>query len=533
MSVRVENLHIERSGRVLIDGAGFAIGTGEVIGIVGRNGAGKSTMLKTLAGDRHESRGRIEIIGSLGYLPQDTPRVDDAGTALRYVLAARGFDVLEDKLEKARIAMEESPTDEAITAFTDAQMEFSDKGGYAAEADAFKIASALGLGEDRMHRSMDALSGGERRRVELTRLLFGDYDVLMLDEPTNHLDQASKDWLINFLGTTDRTLLVISHDLELLDSHIDRVLHVDNATVTVFRGTYSQYLVSSEEARERIEKQADRDAREVKRIKDQADSMRGSSAKRARKAKVLDRQAEKLEANVVVAPKKQKTIKIRLPNPSPPARVVLEAVGLGKRYGSTRALSGVDLVVERNERYVVLGHNGAGKSTLLRSLYGMIDPDEGAFEWGRDVRLGYFDQEHGGIDVNKTPLEHLEDTAIDSDRERRALLGSLGLGKTVDQAAGTLSGGEKTKLSLAVLMAGGPNVLLLDEPTNHLDPPARDAVAEMLAGWKGTFILVSHDPVFIETVAPTRVLRLPETLVDHWRDDFLDYASELELAAEA
>jgi ATPase subunit of ABC transporter with duplicated ATPase domains len=383
--------------------------------------------------------------------------------------------------------------------------------------------AGLGLAQDRLTQPVKTLSGGERRRLELARILFGGSDLLLLDEPTNHLDVDAKSWLMRFLATYKGALMVISHDIGLLDASITRILHFDHDGVVEYKGTYSQYRTSRAEDEERLTKVAARQDAEIKRLKTLADSMRGQTAKRARKAKTLDTRVVKLEAKRVEAPTHERKVRFRFPSPPHCGRTVLTVEGLAKSYGGPPVFADVTFSVGRGERLLILGLNGAGKTTLLRILTNQIDGDEGTFSFGHGVEPGYYAQEHEQIRDGVTVLRHMKDFSSAEDLMLRTLLGMFGLhGDIAFQDAGTLSGGEKTKLALAQLVAGRKNLLLLDEPTNNLDPPSRTAIAEALQGWPGTMVIVSHDPEFVEALAPERVLIMPEGQLDYFGDDHRD-----------
>jgi ATPase subunit of ABC transporter with duplicated ATPase domains len=264
-------------------------------------------------------------------------------------------------------------------------------------------------------------------------------------------------------------------------------------------------------------------AGEINRLSTLADSMRGQTQRRARTAKSIDHRVSRLREVAVTGPKRERTMALRLPAPPHSGRTVLEVEGLTKGYGGPPVFSGVDFDLGRGERLMVMGLNGAGKTSLLRILARETTPDAGEWRLGMGVSAGYYAQEHEGIAGGKDLLTHLREQADLPPGELRALLGMFGLpGEMAFQDAGTLSGGEKTKLALAQLTAGRHNLLLLDEPTNNLDPPSRTAVAGALAGWGGTMVLVSHDPEFVRELAPQRVLLMPEGTLDHWSDDLLD-----------
>jgi ATPase subunit of ABC transporter with duplicated ATPase domains len=522
------NLSVEVGGRLTLVEASFTVRAGDKVGLVGRNGAGKTTMLKVLGGEREAAAGVVHVQGGLGYLPQD-PRPHGEGvdaTALSHILSGRGLDEAARRLEKLRLAMEEDPTERAIARYAKAEERFGGDGGYGAEAEVRRICAGLGLTPDRVDQPLTVLSGGERRRVELARILFAGSDVLLLDEPTNHLDVDAKAWLMTFLRGYRGALVVISHDLELLDEAITRVLHLDEGELHEYKGTYSQYLTARRLDEARRARLAERQAAEIHRLSSLADSMRHSTAKRARVAKSLDKRVERLADVAITGPSRRRVQDIRLPVPPPSGKVSLEADGLARTFGGPPVFTDVTFDVGRGERLLVLGLNGAGKTTLLRILAGVLPPSAGTFSLGHGVSAGYFAQEHENITPGKPAIDHLRDGMLTTEQELRGLLGMFGLaGDMAFQDAGTFSGGEKTKLSLAQLVAGRHNLLLLDEPTNNLDPPSRLAIAEALHSWPGTMIVVSHDTEFVTSLAPDRVLLMPDGTLDYMSDDLLDLVS--------
>ncbi len=527
MSVlEIQDLSVEAAGRPLLEGLSLSVRAGDKVGVVGRNGAGKTSLLEVIAGTEQPVAGRVVVRGRLGYLRQD-PRqhgAEQEHSGLAHVLQARGLRDLAERLEKARLAMEERPTESHVRRFSRLEERYRLAGGYSGEAEAGRIAAGLGLPQDRLHLPVPALSGGERRRLELARILFAGSDVLLLDEPTNHLDADAKRWLMRFLAAYGGALLVVSHDIGLLDAAITRILHLDRAGVHQYRGTYSEYRAARALDEARLAKLSERQHAEISRLKTLADSMRGQTAKRARKAKTLDTRAERLEARAAVGPARERATRYRFPDPPRSGAVALSAEGLTKGYGGPPVFEDVGFDVERGERLLVMGLNGAGKTSLLRILAGASRQDAGSFRLGHGVSLGYYAQEHEGIRDGVPVLAHVRGESTDaSDQDLRALLGMFGLtGEVAFQDAGTLSGGEKTKLALAQLVAGRRNLILLDEPTNNLDPPSRSAVAEALRAWKGSMILVSHDVGFVEALAPQRVLMMPDGDLAYWDEELLE-----------
>ncbi len=529
--LQVRNLSVAVGGVTLVQGVSFNVRAREKVGLVGRNGAGKTSLLKVLGGAQRSAKGLVQLKGGVGYLPQD-PRLDQASddvTTLNHVLSGRGLAEAMARMEKLLLAMEEDPSERNIAAFSQTEEEFRVAGGYSAESEARSLAAGLGVKDDILDLPLAGLSGGQRRRVELLRILFAGSDVLLLDEPTNHLDVDAKAWMLDFLRSYQGALVVISHDLDLLDEAITRVLHLDrgadNSTGTMveYRGTYSQYVTQREADEIRQAKEAAGQAKEIARMQNIVDRF-GAKASKASMAHDLEKRIARLEAKKIKTPTAKKAIKLRLPAPPTAPRTVVECEHLTKAFSAVPVFENVSFGVGRGDRVLIMGLNGAGKTSLLRILAGVTQPSGGAVNWSGGVSVGYYAQEHEGISAGLTLVEHMTEAAAEelSEREMRSLLGMFGLtGDKVHQDASTLSGGEKTKLALAQLFAGRHNIVLLDEPTNNLDPAARDAVADALAGWPGTIIFVSHDTDLVSRLRPDRVLVMPEGTVEHWKDELL------------
>jgi ATPase subunit of ABC transporter with duplicated ATPase domains len=521
-------LHIEIGSRPLLRDGSFLVASGEKVGLVGRNGTGKSTLISVLVGEpdpevRHG--GELKVIGELGFLPQvpEPAGLGKEALGFSHVLSAKGLDVLDDQLHQARAALSEDPTSEAIERFSNLEEEYRNLGGYEAEAVMARLADGLGLRQELLFEDIESLSGGQRRRVDLVRLLFGQPEIMILDEPTNHLDLSAKRWLMDELAAFNGTMLVISHDLELLDRSIDKVLHLNDGRLTEYKGNYSSFTRKLAEDQALAAKASAQEEREIKRLSQLADSMRGQTEKRAKTAKAIDRRVDRIKSNRTEVARKEKKVRLRLPTPVRSGDIPISVESLSVSYGSNTVLTKVRLHATRGDRIAVVGRNGAGKSSLLRCLAGVQAPTKGTITLGSNVNLGYFAQEHEQIDLDASSLSNVDDSVLTQEAERRALLGSFGLsGAAMEQDAGSLSGGERAKLGLAMLAAGQSNLLILDEPTNNLDPASVEAVGTMFSRWEGTIIVVSHEPAFIEALEPTHCLRLPEERFDFWRDEDLD-----------
>jgi ATPase subunit of ABC transporter with duplicated ATPase domains len=520
--ITVRDLDVRVGARLLLSGVSFHVSPGDRIGLVGRNGAGKTTLLHTLAGTLRPAAGTVARTGDVGHLPQDSRAADQSVTVIDRILSARGLDLAVRALRRAEAAMADG-TERSMNAYVRAEAEFQARGGYAAEAEAARVAAGVGLPTGLMDRPLSALSGGQRRRVELARILFAGHGTLLLDEPTNHLDADSVAWLRGFLTSHQGGLVMISHDTSLLAGTVNRVFHLDpgRAALDVHNTGWDEYLAQRDADERRRARERANAERKAAALHAQADKMRARVAT-AVAARNMARRADRMLADLEPARRAEKTASIRLPEPAPCGRIPLGAVSLTRSYGGQHVLRGVDLAVDRGSRLVVLGPNGAGKTTLLRILAGQDRPDSGRVVHGHGLRLGYFAQEHDTLDPELTVREHLAGAAPHlTDGEVRRVLGSfLFSGDDAGKRVGVLSGGEKTRLALAGLVHSGANVLLLDEPTNNLDPASRAEVLAAVGTYPGAIVMVTHDEGAVDALRPDRVLLLPEAEEDLWSDDY-------------
>ncbi|WP_116052004.1 ABC-F family ATP-binding cassette domain-containing protein [Amycolatopsis palatopharyngis] len=532
------NLELRAGSRILLADTTLRIQQGDRIGLVGRNGAGKTTTLKVLAGEGEPYTGEVRHGSDLGYLPQDPREGDLSVSAKDRVLSARGLDVLVRDMEKAQTAMSElvddAARDKAINRYGRLEERFSSLGGYAAESEAARICANLGLADRVLAQPMGTLSGGQRRRVELARILFaaseagagGKSDtILLLDEPTNHLDADSITWLRGFLKAHEGGLVVISHDVELLGEVVNKVWFLDatRGELDHYNMSWQRYLDARATDEKRRRRERANAEKKASALHQQAAKL-GAKATKAVAAKNMARRADQMLADLDDTRQADRVAKIKFPAPAPCGKTPLTAEGLSKSYGSLEIFTGVDLAIDRGSKVVVLGLNGAGKTTLLRLLGGMEPADTGGIVPGHGLRLGYYAQEHETLDHDATVWDNIRHLSPDTGaQELRNLLGSfLFTGEQLSQPAGTLSGGEKTRLALASLVSSAANVLLLDEPTNNLDPASREQVLDALHSFDGAVVLVTHDPGAVEALEPERVILLPDGTEDHWSAEYLD-----------
>ena len=525
--IQATGIELRAGADLLLANATFRIDAGDRVGLVGRNGAGKTTLTKVLAGQALPAAGTVTSTG-VGYLPQD-PRTGDLDVvALDRILSARGLDELVRRMRQLETEMassDEKIRDRAMHKYTNAESAFQAAGGYAAESEAASLAASVGLTTNVLTQTLGTLSGGQRRRIELARILFSDAQTLLLDEPTNHLDADSIAWLRGFLANHQGGLVVISHDVELLEATVNRVFHLDanRQALDIYNVGWKAYLTAREDDERRRKRERANAEKQASVLADQANRMRAKASK-AKAAQSMLKRAERLLDGLENERVADRVAKLRFPTPAPCGKTPLMASGLSRSYGSQEIFTDVDLAIDRGSRVVVLGLNGAGKTTLLRILAGVDKPDTGDIQPGHGLKIGYYAQEHETLAADRTVLENMRSASPDlTDTQMRSVLGSfLFSGEAVNKLAGVLSGGEKTRLSLAMLVVSAANVLLLDEPTNNLDPASRAEILDALAHFEGAVVLVTHDEGAVSALNPERVLLLPDGVEDLWNTDYLD-----------
>ncbi|ATZ07818.1 ABC-F family ATP-binding cassette domain-containing protein [Corynebacterium striatum] len=533
------DFEVRVGARTLLDAPGqhLRVQPGDRIGLVGRNGAGKTTTMRILAGETEPYGGSVTRSGPIGYLPQDSREGNIEITARERVLSARGLDEIKRRMAKQQELMEtatdEKFRDKAIRKYSRLEEEYHALGGYEADAECAQICDNLGLPQRILDQQLKTLSGGQRRRVELAQILFAastgsgkSQTTLLLDEPTNHLDADSITWLRGFLSKHEGGLIMISHDVDLLEAVCNKIWFLDavRAEADIYNMGFKKYLDAraTDEARRRRERaNAEKKASALQK---QAAKL-GAKATKAAAAKQMLARANRMMNQLDEVRVADKVAHIKFPEPAPCGKTPLNAKGLTKMYGSLEVFAGVDLAIDKGSRVVVLGYNGAGKTTLLKLLAGVERTDgEGGIVSGHGLRIGYFAQEHDNIDANKTVWENTIEACPDAgQQDLRGLLGAFMFsGDKLEQPAGTLSGGEKTRLSLATLVSSRANVLLLDEPTNNLDPQSREQVLDALSTYTGAVVLVTHDPGAVKALKPERVIIMPDGDEDLWNDEYME-----------
>ena len=499
-------LELRAAARLLVKDVTVRINHGDRIGFVGRNGAGKSTLAKVLAGETMPAGGAVNRTGKIGYLPQDPRTGEDQGTALDRILSARGLDEIAKRMTAVELELsttEGAELEKALERYTRVDAEFNAAGGYSATAEAEAIASSLGVSEEVFHNEIATLSGGQRRRIELARILFSGAETLLLDEPTNHLDAESVLWLEQHLAKYPGTVVAITHDRYFLDNVAEWILELDRGRAYPYEGNYSTYL-ETKAARLKVEGQ--KDAKRAKRLSEELDWVRQNAKGRQAKSKARLARYEEMAAE---ADKMRKLDfeEIQIPPGPRLGNIVVEVEHLVKGFGDRVLIDDLSFTLPRNGIVGVIGPNGAGKTTLFKTILGLEPADSGNVKIGETVKISYVDQSRGGIDPKKTLWEVVSD-GLDFikvgqvEMPSRAYVAAFGFkGPDQQKPAGVLSGGERNRLNLALTLKQGGNLLLLDEPTNDLDVETLGSLENALLEFPGCAVVISHDRWFLDRVA--------------------------------
>ena len=475
--------------------------------------------------------GVVTRTGKIGYLPQDPRTGEDQGNVIDRILSVRDLDQIAKRMravEEEMATSEGTALEKAMERYTRVEHEFSTAGGYAASAEAEAIASSLGVPNNLFDQQLSALSGGQRRRIELARILFSGAETLLLDEPTNHLDADSIIWLREYLSKYSGGLVIISHDVNLIETVVNKVFYIDGNrnVIDVYNMGWKHYLLQREQDEHRRKRERANAEKKAEILQKQGEKMRAKASK-ATAAQGMLRRAEKLRSSLEDVRVSDKVAKLRFPTPSPCGKTPLSGEELSKSYGSLEIFTDVSAIIDKGSRVVILGLNGAGKTTLLRILAGELESDTGSVAHGQGLKIGYYAQEHESLDFERTILENMMSaTANIREPEARNVLGSfLFVGDDVHKPVKVLSGGERTRLALATLVVSAANVLLLDEPTNNLDPASREEILGALGEYQGAVIMVSHDEGAVQALKPERVILLPDGDEDLWKDEYFDLVS--------
>ena len=528
--IRIENISKQLSHRILFIEASAALNRGEKIGLVGPNGAGKTTVFRMINGEEQPDEGQVSVERgvTIGYFNQDVGEMAGHSAVAEVMNGAGPVSIVAGELRDLEAAMADPEQadnmEEIIERYGEVQARYEELDGYALEGRAREVLAGLSFSQEMMDGDVGALSGGWKMRVALARILLMRPDVMLLDEPSNHLDLESLIWLEEFLKGYEGALLMTSHDREFMNRIVTKIIEIDAGTLTAYSGDYEFYeqqrAQNEKQQQAQFERQQAMLAKEIKFIE--------RFKARASHASQVQSRVKKLEKiDRVEPPKRRQSVAFDFQPAPRSGEDVVSLKGVHKKYGSRSIYEGLDFMVRRRERWCIMGINGAGKSTLLKLVTGSTAPDQGSVALGASVKMGYFAQHAMDIlDGERTVFQMLEDQFPQAGQgPLRALAGCFGFsGDDVEKRCRVLSGGEKARLVMAIMLFDPPNLLVLDEPTNHLDLDTKEMLIKALSQYEGTMLFVSHDRHFLAALS-NRVLELTPEGVHQYGGGYTEYVA--------
>lgn len=502
------NLSIEVAGNTLLEDISLRLEQGEKAGLIGVNGAGKTTLLRAIMGEIPLVKGDIHRPATIGYLPQTTLHLAEQGIVLEAMLAERR-DILDmrSQLRYLEIRMAQEADEKILEQYSSLTEKYERAGGYALESQVRRILSGLGL-EQEQSKKVSFLSGGQKTRLALGKLLLREPELLILDEPTNHLDLEALEWLENYLGEYPGAVLVVSHDRYFLDKLVSHIFFMQNGNVKQYPGNYSEFELQRAVEEITLNREAERINKKISALEEYI--RRHGAGIKAKQARGREIQLKKLSP--VVVPQDSQTLSFTLGTNLRSGDLVMELSDLAVEYNEQQIFENVELDLRRGNKIALLGRNGVGKTSLLRAVIGKI-PYQGSIRLGANVTVGYYSQEHEDIGQRDTVIDEIRYSSRLEDPQIRSLLARYGFrGEDVFKPISVLSGGEKSRLALCKLFLEQGNLLLLDEPTNHLDMDTREILEEALLDYNGTILMVSHDRYFLNRIVNQIAILTPKGL---------------------
>ncbi|MCP4354199.1 MAG: ABC-F family ATP-binding cassette domain-containing protein [Proteobacteria bacterium] len=533
--IQLKNIQKSYSGHAVIKDASFIISKGDKIAIVGRNGVGKSTLINIIMKLLPSDKGEVIFFDkntTIGWMPQTISELNmpDDINVYDFLLTARPIQELSTKISELYTKLSEDTGDHTVILeqISEYEDEFERHGGYQAESELNKLIAGFNLDEDLLYLDIKDLSGGQKSKIAFVRALYSNDDLLILDEPTNHLDQETRDWVMDYLRVTKKTIISISHDEEFLNTVVNRIIYMNLTTrcTESYPGNYAKFNEIIADKSLHLTRQYENNKKAIDKMQAFVDQRHGMSGKRKRQAQNKEKMLDRFKKNQVAAPIKESNIKLTL-KPNRFIRGVplsLSKVGFAYEKGNP-IIHNANLTILTNERFIVTGHNGAGKSTLLKLIADKLKADCGAITKDPKLDIGYYDQEHGDLNQENDLITELrEDKSEKTESQLRAALGSFNFkDKKVFQKISTLSPGERSRFALLKLCLSGANLLLLDEPTNHLDLHTKKVVGNFLKEYGGTVILVSHDADLLDAMNIERMLVLPSCKIEPYSLEFIKH----------
>lgn len=505
--INISEISLRFADKVIFDNVSIFIRDTERIGIVGDNGTGKTTFLRSLMNDVYLDKGTIEIKSgkSIAYLSQEATELPDI-TVLELMRRSAHITEIETEIKGLEKKISECDHESAeyiqvLKQYENILHEFDIKNGYSFDSEAKRILAGLGFKDDDFSRSCTEFSGGWKIRINLAVVLSKNADILLLDEPTNHLDSESMEWLESYLRDHQGAILTVSHDRRFLDKMVGKIIELKKGKFNIYSGNYSFYLKEKERRLEALKKEYEAQQGEIKRIQDFIDRFR-SKASKAPQVQSRIKMLEKFD--VIELENESKKIKIKFPDSTKSGNEVVKVRDLAKSYGDLKVFENVNFTAYRGEKIAVVGKNGAGKSTLFKIVFGETEPTTGNVEFGLNVIPAYFSQESSeNLNAERNIWEEIQSCgSSENDTKLRSMLGAfLFSGNDIYKPISVLSGGEKSRMALLKILLSKSNLLILDEPTNHLDTATKNLFQEALLNYEGTIIIVSHDRFFLDELA--------------------------------
>ena len=514
MILSVNNITKSFGTDVILSEVSFHIEAGQKAAIVGINGAGKSTLLKIITGELAPDSGTVSLQkdASIGVLTQTQNLTDDNNIYDEVLSVKADILALEENIRRTEHTLKDLKGEEleqALNRYSRMNAEFEDANGYAIKSEVTGVLKGLGFEEDEFSKTVGTLSGGQKTRVALAKLLLSKPDIIMLDEPTNHLDMDAIRWLEGFLGSYKGAVILVAHDRYFLDKIVSKVVEIENTHAISYDGNYTEFSKKKKMMRDALIKQYLNQQRDIKHQEAVIEKLKSFNREKSiKRAESREKQLAKVER--IELPKELNAeMDIRLEPNIESGNDVLTVRGLSTGFDGVTLFRDVDFEVKKGDKVAIIGANGTGKTTLMKILNGLLEPDAGTFKLGAKVYTGYYDQEHHVLNPEKTVFEEIQDTYPDMDntRVRNVLAAFLFTGDDVFKLIRDLSGGEKGRVSLAKLMLSDANLLFLDEPTNHLDIISKEILEQAVSSYKGTVVYVSHDRYFINKTA-TKIMEL-------------------------
>ncbi len=502
MLFRLTDVYKAYSGNEVLRGISFQVNPGEKVGLVGRNGAGKTTVFRIVTGEEEPDSGSVDKVNRLkmGLLRQHVDFVDDESVHTAALSAFKTLHDIEAEMRRLEVEMGTNPSDEVMDRYAELQIQFEREGGFEYVAKAESVLMGLNFPKEQWEMRTGQLSGGQKNRLGMVRLLLSDSDILLLDEPTNHLDVETVEWLEQYLTTYAGAYVIISHDRYFLDQTCSRIIEIENGAAYTYKGNYSKYAVESILRKEQLQREYENQQAFIEKTEAFIrKNLAGQKTKQAKSRRNMLERIDRKEAVLTGQPKSE----FELGGVQRTGSDVLTVKDLAIGYPEITLATGLNFTLHRGECLGVIGGNGTGKSTFLKTILGQLREVSGSISWGTKVNPGYYSQQLEGLNNENDLIAEMRRVAptADNGELRSFLAGFLFFGEDVFKRVGDLSGGEKGRLAIAKLIYSKSNVLILDEPTNHLDIPSREALERALDAFEGTIITVSHDRYFLDRIA--------------------------------